>query len=98
MLPGGVMASNSPGLRLPADPTLMAPLVEPWYWPLREIILVFCGLPEMYWYCRAIFRAISTASEPPPQKNDLVMSPGASSASLRDSRIPGMLLYAPELL
>ena len=50
MLPGGVIASNKPGLRRPATPTLIAPRVEPWYWPLREIIFVFCGRPDMYWY------------------------------------------------
>ena len=88
----GSMESNIPEPRRPPVPTLMGPGVEPWYCPRREMNLVFWVLPDMNWYWRAIFRAISTASEPPPQKKVRVRSPGARSASFLDRRIPGTLL------
>lgn len=86
------MESNIPEPRRPPVPTPIVPGVEPWYWPRREMNLVFCGWPEMNWYCLASFRAISTASDPPPQKKVRVRSPGARSASFLDSRMPGTLL------
>ena len=49
------------------------------------------------WYCRMIFKAVSTASDPPLARNTLFRSPGASSANFFDSLIVGTAGYAKVL-